>query len=279
VTIVPELPEVETLRGDLCSLYVGHKLELAQVFGHRTVRRHPPALLAQLEGDVLGNVGRHGKYLLFEWESGRVLIAHMRMSGQLLAAEPGASLQPHTHAVLLFEAAGELRFVDPRTFGELFLSSGVAGLPARSIAEIDHLGPDALQAEPGYLERVLAGRKAPLKSLLVDQRLLAGIGNIYADEICFSARVRPDEPAGALVRTEVRQLAHAVRSVLRAATEKRGSTLADGQYVDLNGEAGSYQAEHRVYGRAGQPCVVCGKEIARLRFGARHAYACLRCQR
>ncbi|MGC8628004.1 MAG: bifunctional DNA-formamidopyrimidine glycosylase/DNA-(apurinic or apyrimidinic site) lyase [Acidimicrobiales bacterium] len=276
---MPELPEVETLRQDLCYLYVGRKLEQVQVMGRRTVRRHSPVLLASLEGDVLGNVGRHGKYLLFEWESGRVLAAHMRMSGQLLAQGLGAPLQPHTHAVLAFEAAGELRFVDPRTFGELFLSSGVAGAPARSVPELDHLGPDALQVGPGYLERVLAGRKAPLKSLLMDQRLLAGIGNIYADEICFGARLRPDEPAGALVRTEVRRLARAVRNVLRSATEKRGSTLADRQYVDLRGEAGSYQAEHRVYGRAGQPCAVCGQEIVLVRFGARHAYACLRCQR
>ncbi len=271
---MPELPEVETLRCDLRPRFVGHRLERAEVTGPRTVRRHPPELLAQLHGDVLAEVGRHGKYLLFQWASGRALVAHLRMSGQLLASEPGTPLARHTHAVLWFGGAGQLRFVDPRTFGELFMASS----PGPQVAEIAHLGPDALAAGAGYLVAELARRRAPLKSVLVDQRVLAGIGNIYADEICFDARLRPDRPAAALRPVHVQRLAASVRRVLAAAVQARGSTLADGQYVDLNGQAGRYQGAHMVYGRAGQPCRRCGREVARLAWGARQAYACTHCQ-
>ena len=147
------------------------------------------------------------------------------------------------------------------------------------LVELDHLGPDALGADPSYLTAALAGRRAPIKSLLVDQRVLAGIGNIYADEICFAARVRPDRPGGALRRREVDRLATSVRSVLEAAIVARGSTLGDQQYRDLSGQAGGYQLQHTVYGRAGQPCLSCRSPVQRARFGARSAYLCRKCQR
>ncbi len=273
---VPELAEVETLRRDLIPLYVGHRLDGIAIMGPRTVRRHRPEMLQALPGEVLGRVGRHGKYLLLGWESGRILVVHLRMSGQLLASAPGAPLASHTHAVLYFEDAPELRFVDPRTFGELFVASPPDG--AGTVAEIDHLGPDAVVVEAKYLERALAGRRAPLKSIMLDQSVLAGIGNIYADEICFAARLRPDRAAGSLRATQVDRLARSVRSVLEAAISKRGSTLGDGQYVDLRGRSGSYQTQHMVYGRAGQPCRVCGQEVVKLALGARSAFACLGCQ-
>lgn len=267
---MPELPEVETVRADVARSYVGHRLERIAVTGRRTVRRHRPELLGALEGRVLSSVGRHGKYLLFVWDDGQVMVAHLRMSGQLLAAQPGAPLASHTHAVLSFSGAGELRFVDPRTFGELFLSGP---------AELDHLGPDALDVEVPWLREALAGRRAPLKSLLVDQRVLAGIGNIYADEICFDAHLRPDRPGGSLKSADLRRLARSTRSVLASAITGRGSSLADEQYRDLYGEAGRYQSEHKVYGRLGQPCFSCGREIERVRFGAKSAYLCRSCQR
>jgi formamidopyrimidine-DNA glycosylase len=278
---------VETVRRGLSSRYVGHRLDHVVVTGRRTVRRHPPARLEQLEGHVLRGVGRHGKYLLFEWDDDEILVAHLRMSGQMLAAQPGDEALPHTHAVLSFAGAGELRFVDPRTFGELFLGTplGDNGPAERSptappiVAEIEHLGPDALGVREPDLVASLAGRRAPLKSLLVDQRVLAGIGNIYADEICFEARLRPDRPGGSLKRPEVGRLAVSVRKVLGAAIAGRGSSLADRQYLDLDGEAGLYQMEHKVYGRAGEPCTACGRQVERARFGARSAFVCRSCQR
>lgn len=272
---MPELPEVETVRSGLAATYVGKELERLTVSGTRTVRRHPEDLLRRLDGRRLAEVGRHGKFLLLRWDGDEVLVAHLRMSGQLLAALPGDPLQAHTHAVFCFHGAGELRFVDPRTFGELFLL-GSDGLG------LGHLGPDALglgaAALRAHLARELAGRRAPLKALLVDQRVLAGIGNIYADEIAFSARLRPDRPGGSLKPREVARLAVSVSAVLSAAVAARGSTLADRRYRDVWGEAGRYQLEHKVYGRNGMPCATCAVPVQRLALGARSAYFCPRCQ-
>jgi formamidopyrimidine-DNA glycosylase len=303
---VPELPEVETVRRDLERVYRGRTLDSVTVAGPRTVRRHPPELLASLEGGELAFVGRHGKYLLFGWDNGQVLVAHLRMSGQLLAAGPDDAVTPHTHAVLSFNGAGELRFVDPRTFGEFFLTSAgerphsrarpvdsqpvdaqpFDGEPfdaqpfdARSLVELAHLGPDALNVDVAHLQGVFHGRRAPLKALLVDQRVLAGIGNIYADEICFEARLRPDRAAGSLKRPQLKRLVDATGVILEAAIVGRGSSLADEQYRDLQGLPGFFQLEHKVYGRAGQPCLSCGREIERVRFGAKSAYLCRSCQR
>lgn len=274
--------------------------------GRRTVRRHPPELLSQLHGQVLSSVGRHGKYLLLGWHDGQVLVAHLRMSGQMLAANPGDPLVPHTHAVFRFSGVGELRFVDPRTFGELFLAlssvpspvpsrtgprgrgpvpnSSPRSLPSRSLpgssgTELEGLGPDALAATPAHFRSALTGRRAPLKAVLVDQRVLAGVGNIYADEICFAARLRPDRPAGDLRPAELRRLSAATRSVLEDAIEAGGSTLRDERYRDVLGQAGFYQLQHKVYGRGGQPCVTCGRPIERRAIGAKSAYFCPRCQR
>lgn len=204
------------------------------------------------------------------------MVGHLRMSGQFLRARAGEPVLPHTHAVLSFAKAGELRFVDPRTFGELFLVG--AGDGGGGGNELAHLGPDALTVDAVHLQRALAGRRAPLKSLLVDQRVVAGIGNIYADEICFVAGVRGDRAAGSLKKAEIKRLADATHAVLAAAIEARGSTLADLGYRDLAGAAGSFQLQHRVYDRLGQPCLTCGRPILRPAFGARSAYLCGRCQ-
>jgi formamidopyrimidine-DNA glycosylase len=280
---VPELPEVETVRRDVSLRYAGHTLVDIAVTGRRTVRRHPPTELARLTGQRLVGVGRHGKYLLFEWEDGRVLVVHLRMSGQLLAAAAGDPRALHTHGVLVFDGVGELRFVDPRTFGELFLAtpgSGTgpdAGLPA--LAELGHLGPDALAVDAAHLQAALARRRAPLKVVLVDQRALAGLGNIYADEVCFEAGLRPDRAAGSLTPEEVGRLAGSVRTVLEAAIAGRGSSLRDLQYRDLYGKPGRYQLDHKVYGRPGLACPGCGQPVQRVRMGARSAFVCARCQR
>ena len=289
------------MRQGVSRLYLGRRLAQLWVMGPRTVRRHDPGLLGTLRGRTLRSVGRHGKYLLFGWDDGQVLVVHLRMSGQLLAAQEGDPLLLHTHAVLQFLGAGELRFVDPRTFGELFVAGmgkaaqgngqprpggdepyAPVGGEAKGLAlplELAALGPDALDVGPGDLAAALAGRRAPLKALLLDQRALAGIGNIYADEICFRARLRPDRPAGSLRPAELRRLAAATHTVLSEAIAAGGSTLSDQRYRDVLGAAGTYQLEHKVYGRVGQPCTSCGRPVERMRIGARSAYFCRRCQR
>jgi formamidopyrimidine-DNA glycosylase len=261
---VPELPEVETVRRDLERLFVGSRLAGATVS----------------EGRTLQAARRHGKYLLLDWEGGEVLVAHLRMSGQLLAQDAEVPLPPHTHAVLSFAGGPQLRFVDPRTFGELFLASARAGGPGSAGLPdgLAHLGPDALGARPALLKAALANRRACLKAVLVDQRALAGIGNIYADEICFHAGLRPDRPGLSLSAPEVRRLSRSVAQVLGTAIALRGSTLADRQYRDVLGQAGGYQSRHKVYNRAGQPCLECGGDVVRRYFGARSAFLCPACQ-
>ncbi len=270
---MPELPEVETVRRGLHQLYLGRPLLGLVLEGHRTVRRHPPGLLRQLEGRVLEGTDRVGKFLFLRWSGGRDLVVHLRMSGQLRAEQRGAQRRPHTHAVMAFDGAGEVHFVDPRTFGELFL------LDEARPEGLGHLGPDALRLSAGHLARALDGRRAPLKALLTDQRVVAGVGNIYADEICFAARVRPDRPAGSLSRPAVARLVAGTTDVLARAIEAGGSTLGDGQYCDLFGQPGSFQLQHAVYGREGLPCRSCARPVARVRLGARSSYFCPRCQR
>ncbi len=253
----------------------GRKVTSVAVTGARTVRRQPPEeLVGRLRGATLGPAGRVGKFLLLPLDDGvETLVIHLRMSGQLLLTEPDRPRPPHTHAVLGLSDGRELRFVDPRTFGELF----VADSPVQALA---HLGPDPLSTRwtPAALARTLAGRRIRLKLLLMDQRLVAGIGNIYSDEALFAARLRFDRPAGSLAADEIDRLHRAVRTTLREAVAHRGSSLRDAQYVDLFGAPGRYQLRHRVYGREGEPCPECGEPVRRIRLAGRSSFFCGGCQ-
>jgi formamidopyrimidine-DNA glycosylase len=272
---VPELPEVEVVRQGLVQEVAGREVTSVVVTGARTVRRQPAeALIDRLAGARLGEAGRIGKFLLVPLDDGaETLVIHLRMSGQLLLTVPEWPLARHTHAVLGLSDGRQLRFVDPRTFGELF----VAPAPVEALA---HLGPDPLS--PGWsasvLARGLAGRVARLKLLLMDQRFVAGIGNIYSDEALFEARLRFDRPAGSLSGEEVGRLHRAVRKTLREAVSHRGSSLRDAQYVDLFGAPGDYQKRHRVYGREGEPCPRCGERVRRISLGGRSTFLCETCQ-
>jgi formamidopyrimidine-DNA glycosylase len=226
-----------------------------------------------LVGRQLVGFDRWGKYLLIRLSPGcDVLVVHLRMSGQLLLSSPSAPLARHTHVVVSLGDGRELRFVDPRTFGEMFVTS--AGL-----AELAGLGADALALDRGSLAALLRQRRARLKPLLLDQRVIAGIGNIYSDEILWHARLRWSRPAGSLRRGEVDRLFSAVTSVLGAAVAGRGSSLRDAQYVDLAGLSGGFQEAHEVYDRLGQPCRRCGRLIERTTVAQRSHYWCRRCQK
>lgn len=269
---MPELPEVEVIRRDLEAEVVGARLSSVEITGARTVRRQDAGALAtRLTGARLTSASRAGKYLVLGLDGGPdALVVHLRMSGQLLVTGGDAPRAPHTHAVVGLADGRELRFVDRRTFGELFVTTGAPG----------PMGPDPLH--PGWgladLAGALSGRSARIKSLLMDQRRLAGLGNIYSDEALFEAGLRFDRPAGSLRRGEVRRLHTAIVATLSAAVEHRGSTLGDGGYVDLHGRPGTHQAHHRVYAREGQPCVRCTRSVARLRFGNRSTFLCEVCQ-
>ena len=278
---MPELPEVETVRRGLEGAVVGRRIDDVQVPGRRTVRRQSPAELEiRLIGRSITAAGRRGKYLLLALDDDAVLVIHLRMTGQLLHVRSRKSppLEAHTQVVMKLGDGTELRFVDPRTFGEWFVSHEIdsRGIPA----ELAHLGRDPLlEGLPArYLVDRLAGRRAPLKALLTDQRIVAGIGSIYADEICFRARLRPDRAGGSLSAPEVASLAKAARAVLAEAVRSRGSSLRDLRYRDLEGGLGSFQGRHAVYDREGEPCRRCGGRVVRLKIGARSAYCCEGCQ-
>ncbi|HLI44909.1 MAG TPA: bifunctional DNA-formamidopyrimidine glycosylase/DNA-(apurinic or apyrimidinic site) lyase [Acidimicrobiales bacterium] len=278
---MPELPEVETVRRGLEAVLPGRRVERLSVTGRRAVRRQPAAeLRRRVTGRSFVRADRRGKYLALVLDDGQVVVVHLRMSGQLLyVPEPaGLPLQPHTHVVVRLDDGSELRFVDPRTFGEWFVTGEVRrdGLPA----EFDRLGPDPLcdGLSAARLAQRLARRRSPLKAALTDQAVVAGIGSLYADEICHAAGVLPSRPCESLTGAEVAALAGATRRILRRAVEMRGSSLRDARYRDLMGELGGYQARHRVYGRAGTPCPRCGATLRRVIIGARSAYCCTGCQ-
>jgi formamidopyrimidine-DNA glycosylase len=278
---VPELPEVETVRRGLEAGVVGRTAVSVVATGARTVRRHGAAdLVARLTGRRFEAANRRGKYLALALDDGAALVLHLRMSGQLLlVADPSLEKAPHTHVVIGLDDGSELRFVDPRTFGEVYVAADVGprGLPP----DLERLGVDPMAdgLTPARLRQALAGRRMPVKAALMDQRLVAGIGNMYADEICFRARVRPDRRCDRLTAPAIRRLAGATLEVLEEAVGARGSTLADARYRDLMGAAGEYQHSHAVYGRADQPCPRCGRPITRTRVGGRSSYYCGRCQR
>jgi len=282
---VPELPEVETVRSGLEERIVGQRFVEVTVTGRRTVRRQAAGeLVTRLVGRTVTAARRKGKFLALVLDDAEVLVIHLRMSGQLLwVADPGdpslPPAPPHTHVVARLGDGSELRFVDPRTFGEWYVTDDVGpdGLPA----DFARFGPDPLVdgLTPKVLGGRLAGHRVALKAALTDQGVVSGIGSIYADEICFAAGVRPERRTETLSSKEIARLSGATVRLLGKAVELRGSSLRDERYRDLMGGLGSYQLHHNVYDRLGEPCVTCGTPITRVRFGARVAYCCERCQR
>lgn len=280
---MPELPEVETVRRGLARRVVGRRIDHVEVGRERTVRRTSAQQVVDgLTGATILDADRRGKYLLLPLDTGDTLMVHLRMSGQLLLAPGGAPRPAHTHVAMVLSGAPteELWFVDPRTFGEVVVFDPDhidVELPELARMGIDPLrdGLDALT-----LQALLAGRRTRLKPLLLDQHVIAGIGNIYADEILHRARLHPGRVAGSLRRKEVVALHGAMHAVLEAAVGAGGSTLGDAQYVDLMGAGGSYQDDHRVYGRAGQHCATCGRGVVRRSVaGGRSTHHCSWCQR
>ncbi len=276
---MPELPEVETVRRDLEALVVGATVTDVVATGARTVRRtSAEALRAGALGRRLVAAKRRGKYLLVTLDDGRWLLVHLRMSGQLLVADaPTVPLAPHTHVRFTLDDGRELRFVDPRTFGEVAVVD-----PDRLAVEapdLEALGPEPLELDVIGLAGVLKPRRRQLKALLTDQRVIAGIGNIYADEIAHRAGVRHTRPGSSLTRGELGRLHAAIHTILPAAIAARGSTLSDAQYVDLGGLGGGYQEHHAVYDREGEPCLGCGRPVLRIAWAGRSTFFCRRCQR
>jgi len=275
---VPELPEVETVRDGLDRHVSGRTFADVQVLHPRAARRHlagPDDLAAALRGGTVGSVRRRGKYLWLPVDAD-ALIAHLGMSGQLVVGDPGRPLTPHVRARFSFTDGGpDLRFVDQRTFGHLCFSPGGAELPAA----IAHIAPDPL--ELAFDDELFAAkvrkRRTGIKRALLDQALISGVGNIYADEALWRASLHWARGTDALRRADVMRLLGAVRAVFAEAIDA-GGTSFDSLYVQVNGQSGYFDRSLAVYGRAGEPCPRCGAAVLREKFMNRSSFRCPRCQ-
>ncbi|GGO04576.1 formamidopyrimidine-DNA glycosylase [Microbispora rosea subsp. aerata] len=289
---MPELPEVEVVRRGLESWVAGRTVAAAEVLHPRAVRRNAGDLPAQLKGRTPASAERRGKYLWLplrdggpaegpgEEEPGEALVAHLGMSGQLLVVDPLSPIEKHLRVRMGFTDGGpELRFVDQRTFGHLLVAPMTSG-PARPVPEpIAHIAPDPLEAafdDERFAER-LRLRRTGIKRALLDQSLISGVGNIYADEALWRARLHWARPTETLTRPKIAELLAEVRAVMTEALEQ-GGTSFDSLYVNVNGESGYFDRSLAVYGRRDEPCRRCGTPIRREAFMNRSSYSCPKCQ-
>ncbi len=272
---MPELPEVETVRSDIAPVLEGGRITEAAITDPRLVRPFAPDIVAaELVGERVRAVDRRGKYLIVRFESGRVLLIHLRMTGSLRHGRWGTLADdPYRRAVLRLDNGSDVAYRDVRRFGtwELLEPGEVTGyLAAR-------LGPEPLGSlSAARLGTRLASRRAPLKAVLLDQRTLAGLGNIYVDEALWYARLHPLRRAGGLDTDELHRLNRGIRKALRLGIARQGASLRD--YARPDGESGAMQDEFRVYGRDGLPCGRCRTPIAKTRVGGRGTHYCPRCQ-
>jgi formamidopyrimidine-DNA glycosylase len=272
---MPELPEVETVARGLAQRVTGDVIESVWLGSRPQPMKSPPELMAKtLERRRIAQVRRMGKHIVFDLEptgggGGRAQwIVHLGMTGRMLVCDAQTETAKHTHAVVKLASGREVRFVDARMFGKLSV---------RTEAGFDPGGAEPLEVDLETFAGFFRGRKTPIKSALLNQKLLRGVGNIYADESLARARVRPRRRAASLTRAELRLLYRALQRVLRDAIEMGGSSVSD--YVGADGEEGFFQIRHWVYGREGQPCRRCKTAIQRVVIGGRSSHYCPKCQK
>ena len=297
---MPELPEVETIARGLDKRVTGDTVESVWIGSRQQpLKSRASVIAATLEGKRILRVHRAGKHIVFDLEAdtrrapaptrkisraGRgptrqspslqpidsetaQWIVHLGMTGRMVVCEPGAEIAKHTHLIAKLASGRELRFIDPRMFGKLSVHSG----------GFDPGGVEPLDVSEEEFVALFRGRKTPIKSALLNQKLLRGVGNIYADESLFRAGIRPRRRTSTITREQLGKLHRAVREVLREAIALGGSSISD--YVDANGEEGFFQLQHRVYGREGAPCLACGTAIRRVVLGGRSSHYCPKCQK
>ena len=289
---MPELPEVETIARGLSKRVSGDVIESVWLGSKPEPLKSPAGeIAATLESKKILDVRRVGKHIVFDLQSvGRALmpakgakrnkagkakentvpqaqwIVHLGMTGRMLVSTPEDEIEKHTHAIAKLASGRELRFVDPRRFGRLSVTHGFAAP-----------GSEPLEVALEEFVNLFHGRKTPIKSALLNQKLLSGVGNIYADESLFRAGIRPRRRASSLSKEDLRRLYLSLKEVLREAIALGGSSVSD--YVDSDGEEGFFQLQHRVYGREGEPCLVCKMPIKRVVIGGRSSHYCSKCQK
>lgn len=282
---MPELPEVETIARGLAKRVTGEIIESVWLGSKpEPLKSKPSAIVGALESKQITGVRRVGKNIVIDLEAQKSpsknhakdgkskesetaqWIIHLGMTGRMLVCKPDDAVEKHTHAIARLASKNELRFVDPRRFGRLSVTQGFQAP-----------GSEPLEIELDAFIKLFLNRKTPIKSALLNQKLLSGVGNIYADESLFRARIRPRRRAGSLTREELKRLHKAVRHVLVKAIARGGSSVSD--YVDADGEKGFFQLEHRVYGREGEPCLRCKTPVKRIVIAGRSSHYCPRCQK
>jgi formamidopyrimidine-DNA glycosylase len=277
---VSELPEVETIRRELEREVVGKKVKSVEVTNNRSIRRHTnrKQFAGRLEGTKVMGVTRRGNYLVLRLDSSDILVVQLGPSGQLLRAAAREPVDKNTEVVITFTQGGQLRFADPRPSGEMFVTT--PDELTTEVPELAELGIDPVEEPISWTQfgRLLHSHPMRLKAFLTDQKLLAGIGNIYSDEILFAAGLRYDRMSNELSSQEIRRLYRAVVETLHDAIKYGGSTLADGQYLNLAGQPGEYQEYHQVYDREKQACRRCRATIVKAKFAGRTTYFCEHCQ-
>jgi formamidopyrimidine-DNA glycosylase len=270
---MPELPEVETIANGVDRRVRGDTIVTAWFSSYKEPFKTPPdEMAAALEHRRIELVRRVGKHIVFDLasqaggEAATQWIVHLGMTGRLLVSAPDVPVPPHTHAILRLASGRELRFVDARRFGRLGLHTGFTGP-----------GHEPLTISKGDFAALFRGRKLSIKAALLNQTMLHGVGNIYADESLFHAGIRPTRIAGRLTRERLDRLQSELRAVLKRAIRAGGSSVSD--YVDADGVRGFFQFEHAVYGREGEPCRVCGTPIRKIVLAGRGTHYCPHCQR
>jgi formamidopyrimidine-DNA glycosylase len=278
---MPELPEVETVRSGLAKYVIGKQIIGAQSFHPRAVKSTSIAPLSTLKGVKIHDIKRRGKFLWFEFNREFVLVAHLGMSGQLLVQSSNLEVSTHLRAKLEISSQkkitkDEIRFIDQRTFGWLSIEGSKSGVPT-SVTDIA-LDPFETNFDLKKVIQNIKRRKCAIKLALLNQNIISGIGNIYADEALWRSKIHPEIVCEDLTEVEIKNLIYAAKSVIRSAI-KAGGTSFDEQYKNVNGKSGYFSRSLQVYGREGDKCSRCGFIIRRIAFTNRSSHFCPRCQR
>lgn len=272
---MPELPEVETIVRRLRLSLIGQKVRTVQILNPGILRSSPKVFVQTLTGAIIREIRRKGKFILIDFTPESTLIIHLKMTGQVFVEPRSTPADRHTHVILHFHSSKfQMRYRDIRKFGFFAL---VQGKPIDSNPYLNRLGPDPLEITPDQFVKIVLSRKRTIKSLLLDQSLISGLGNIYVDESLFQAKIHPLTQSDTLSPPRIKGLHRIIKKILTQAISLQGSTLKD--YRRPDGTSGGFQKYHKVYGRTGSPCPYCGRQIEKIRVAGRGTHYCPGCQK